>query len=33
MNIPEEFDTPEFAKGLAKRVEVLGEAHVQKSRP
>ena len=31
MNIPEEFNTPEFAKGLAKRVEVLGEAHVQKS--
>jgi 4-carboxymuconolactone decarboxylase len=31
MNIPEEFNTPEFAKGLAKRVEVLGAAHVQKS--
>jgi 4-carboxymuconolactone decarboxylase len=31
MNIPEEFNTPEFARGLAKRVEVLGEAHVQKS--
>lgn len=31
MNIPEEFDTPEFAKGLAKRVEVLGAAHVQRS--
>ena len=31
MNIPEEFDTPDFAKGLAKRVEVLGAAHVQKS--
>ena len=31
MNIPEEFNTPEFAKGLAKRVEVLGEAHVQRS--
>ena len=31
MNIPEEFNTPEFAKGLAKRVEVLGTAHVQKS--
>ena len=31
MNIPEEFNTPEFARGLAKRVEVLGAAHVQKS--
>jgi len=31
MNIPEEFNTPEFKRGLAKRVEVLGEAHVQKS--
>ncbi|SMP74538.1 carboxymuconolactone decarboxylase family protein [Noviherbaspirillum suwonense] len=31
MNLPEEFNTPEFAKGLAKRIEVLGEAHVQKS--
>ena len=31
MNLPEEFNTPEFAKGLAKRVEVLGAAHVQKS--
>ena len=31
MNIPDEFNTPEFAKGLAKRVEVLGAAHVQKS--
>ena len=31
MNIPEEFNTPEFARGLAKRVEVLGEAHVQRS--
>jgi 4-carboxymuconolactone decarboxylase len=31
MNIPEEFNTPEFARGLAKRIEVLGEAHVQKS--
>ena len=31
MNVPEEFNTPEFAKGLAKRVEVLGAAHVQKS--
>lgn len=31
MKIPEEFNTPEFARGLAKRVEVLGDAHVQKS--
>lgn len=31
MNLPEEFNTPEFARGLAKRVEVLGAAHVQKS--
>ena len=31
MNIPEEFNTPEFKRGLAKRVEVLGETHVQKS--
>jgi len=31
MNIPEEFNTPDFATGLAKRIEVLGEAHVQKS--
>jgi 4-carboxymuconolactone decarboxylase len=31
MNLPEEFNTPEFAQGLAKRVEVLGAAHVQKS--
>ena len=31
MNIPDEFNTPEFAKGLARRVEVLGETHVQRS--
>src|ERR1700712_5225301 len=31
MNLPEEFNTPEFAQGLGKRIEVLGAAHVQKS--
>ncbi|UXH76932.1 carboxymuconolactone decarboxylase family protein [Roseateles amylovorans] len=31
MSLPEEFDTPQFAKGLAIRREVLGAAYVDKS--
>ncbi|MBU9381228.1 MULTISPECIES: carboxymuconolactone decarboxylase family protein [Burkholderia] len=31
MTMPSEFDTPQFAKGLAVRREVLGAAYVDKS--